>query len=297
MAGINTNTIILAVVAILALSYFGVLNFAGASAGGNGGNGNTIIASSQNLYVNGVDYAQGGVAVTTTSAVYEGSSLLKSSLAAGTAQPVSANAQVRVFSNSSGYFADEQTVNTGSDTVINVVPEMADDTTATITVLNPGTYTTNAAAAMAAFGASDQKTFEISVAGATNKYLTHPAINKVVFSLTFPTASEWAYTSNDDTYVEYGNAKCARATIPTSASGAQVSFECPMQNGGTGTAPYKYYLTMKASGTGGAAANTTLTMSGFDLYRNSVTGMTEQGVDNNLGVALHTNSTATVFTS
>ena len=299
MAGINTNTIILGVVALLALSYFGVLNFAGASAGGNGGGGgtNTIVASTQNMYVNGVDYAQAGVAVQVSSAIYDGSTLLKSGLTTGTAQAVSANTNYRVFSTNSTTFADEQTINSGAKTVINVVPRMPVAVAPSATLYNPASFTANAEAANASYSASDAKTWELDVTGATNKYLTHPNINKMVFSLTFTTPSLWSYTSDSDTYLEYNNGKCARTSIPTSDSGASVSFECPISNGGTGTAPYKYYLTLKASSTGGAAANSTLTISGEDIYRNSVTGITESGVTNDLGALLHTNKNVTIFTS
>lgn len=295
---LNTNTLILGIVGLLALAYFGFISVPGA-VGGAGSGGINVLPSTQNLYVNPVNTATPATAVSANSNVYDGSgALLKSQLASGTAQAVPANTKLRVFTNATGYFNSEDFVDSGQQSTIAVSPTMADDTTASVTIFNPGSYTENADGAQAAFAANDQKTFEVDVTGATNKYITNPKVNKIVFAIAFTTPSAWSYSSTSDSYVQDANGNtCAVVTSPVSDASRQIAWECPINNGGTGTAPSKYYLTLKASASGGAAANSTLAVFGEDIYQNTYTGATGIGVENNAGTLLHTYTNATIHTS
>jgi hypothetical protein len=299
-AVLNTNTIILLVVALLALAYFGVLKFPGASGGSGESESGTgvVLATSQSLYVNPLNYAQSGVAVAANSNVYNADgSLIKSQLASGTAQTVPANKRLRVFTNASGYFSSEDFVDTGTSPTVLLSPKLADDTTATVTIYNAGTYTTNAFAAKQAYSASDQKTLRVDVTGATDKFLTNPTVNKIRFALLLPTPTEWSYSSTADTYVEFNNQKCPTVSAPVTGANRQIAWECDMPNGGTGTSPYSYFLTMKASASGGNEQNLTLSIWGVGKYLNTLTGVTGIGAEDNIGSKLHTETNATIFIS
>jgi hypothetical protein len=298
---LNTNTLLLIVVGLLALGYFGVISYPGASgrALGGGSGGVTVLPSTQNIYVSSSDYALAATAVGSNSDIFivSDGSLLKSQLASGTAQAVPANTRLRIFTNASGYFNAETFVETGTQSTLNVPVKLADDTTATIAIYNSGSYTTNALAAQQAFSANDQYTLRVDVTGATNDYLANPTISKVRFALLFTTPANWAYSSTSDTFMEYNGAKCPTVATPVTGGNRQIAWECPILNGGTGTTPNSYFLTLKASAAGGAAANTTLSFWGVDIYKNTQTALTEMGVEDNTGAKLHTETNATIFTS
>lgn len=294
----NYTGLIVLVLALGALAYMGGFLKGGAIVPGGvgGGGGVVVLPSTQNLYVTSLDFAQPGVAVGGTSSyVYKDGGLIKDGLAASTAFAVPGNADLRIFTNKSGYFSSEDMINTGTASSLYVSPKLADDTNGTLVVYNPGTFTQNALLAKAAFAASDQKTFRIDWTGNTNQYLASPKINKVVFTLAFTNNAEWSTGNIADSYIQYNGATCPQVQAPVSGASRPIAWECDILNGGTGTSPNTYYLTLKASGSGGSDQNVTLGTWAKDIYRNTLTGATGMGVEDNLGNKLHTDGNTTIF--
>jgi hypothetical protein len=294
---------VVAVVGLLAfvtLAMFGFIKTPG-TVGGSGGAGNVVITSANapSLYVNPVDLAQPGSAVSGTSSyVYDASgAFLKDNLAASTAYTVPSSGKLRVFTNKTAtYFASEDFAEgDGTNNPINLKVTMPLLTTATVSAYNPSSFTTNAAATNATFGANDQKTFRLDVSGAANKFATNPKINKVVFVLDFTVPGDWLYASTDQTYVEYNGQKCAGTSIPKDATGAEIAWICDAPNGITGSTPATYYLTLKAGSGNPGSQLPKIDMYPVDMYRNTISGLTEMGPQDNTGSLLHAATNTTLY--
>lgn len=304
---LGLGLLVAACLVVITLSITGIIHFGGAPQTPLGPSGEQLPAATQpnfqpTLTIVSTNLAVPATSVGSNSDIYNKASgvLVKSQLAAGTAQNVDANTAFHIFTNASGYFsAITEFDNTGKATPT-VPVSLADDTTATVTIYNAGTYTTNALAAQQAFAANDQKTMEIRLSGAVEKYLSNPNINKVRFAFILPTPSEWLYSSNSDTYMEYDNVKCASVATPVTGGNRQVAFECPTKNGGYGTSPQSYFLTLKASATGGSEQNITMSVWGVDYFKNTKTAVFNTGIygaEDDAGTKLHTETNATIFIS
>jgi len=290
---------------------FGPGAAAGSQGGGSGSGGSS--PNSPNMYVSPVNLATPNTAVTTvTTDVFSPTGAkVKASLAANTAFNIGATGKYRLFtSNTSAYFSTESYVQgDGTNNPVYASPAMAAVGTPTVSVYNPNSYTLNSNSAQTAVGANGNPTWHIVVAPAANVYITNPKptvmgspVNPTVeFTLKYPVPAEWLYADSSQTFMETaaGANSCTSTGIaaPADSGGAQMAFQCPMANGGTGSAGIDFYLTTKAVSGGAAAQNLTLGLYPMDIYANTDTGITGFGVTDNQGTLLHPAVNTTIYVS
>ena len=258
------------------------------------------LGTTQNMQIICVDYAQQGTAVTSTASnIYEAGSLVKSALAEATNQATTRGKGYRSYTTKSNYFTQvtDWTAPCGeADYKVNVKLPAVDGSVTAVFINSDGVTLNADSSAEQAVGSGQGVTMKMQIrGGSAYKYLSDPVINKYTIVLAYSNVSK----------MDTGASKvigCTEVNVPKKYAGTgHQAFTCDGNVYNFDTKDVNIFLQALAGQNPATGDDVVVYIMPMGRVVNSVTGeilgMNGGVVENNVGTAVQTATTATAYLS